>query len=352
MPHQTANISVSLFRDAQDVLPRPRLLRLSGMIPLLAPSVPTVRKDIVEAAHRQAAVLERALNAALQPEPPTDWLRDHPWYRALEKEAWVTSQQGPEVMEDVVKQKALQLGEAIQRRLKTRLPCWSPAIYPPGTTRGLESVEAVSCLVLDYDDGTPIDAAIAPWEGHPLLLHSSWSHSTTCPRFRVILPLREPIPATEWAGVWRWAEERAEGEIDPACKDPSRLYLLPAIPLAISPYERRVLNLHGPLLSPKRLQARPPRQPPPRAGVDPVQAQARRVLRTSRAARERAASWLQATIRSNRAEHIRCPQCGRSSVWFWLEPGTQITARCNHRNSCGWWGHLDTLLNLHGRYAC
>ena len=67
------------------------------------------------------------------------------------------------------------------------------------------------------------------------------------------------------------------------------------------------------------------------------------------AARERAASHLGATVRSGRAEHITCPGCGRRSVWFWLKPGQMSTAACKHKNSCGWWGHLDTLLDARGR---
>ena len=156
-------IAISLFRDAQDVIPQPRSLPLAGMIPLLAPSVPVVRQDLVDEAHRRGAVLEQAFQAVLSLETPPDWLRDHPWYRALEKEAWISSHRGPEIVEEVVRQKALQLGEALHRRVKARLPCWSPALYPQGATRGLEGVQAVSCLVLDYDDGTPIDEAVAPW---------------------------------------------------------------------------------------------------------------------------------------------------------------------------------------------
>jgi hypothetical protein len=222
--------------------------------------------------------------------------------------------------------------------MKTALPCWSPAIYAPLATRGSDGVVAVSCLVLDYDDGTEPDDALVPWEEHTVLLHTTWSHTASRPRFRVVLPLAEPVATEEWAGVWRWARDRAVGEIDAACKDPSRLYFLPALAGAQRPYLRRILNPKGPLLVPGAAPRRAVRR------VTGSASPARGALNNSREAREQAAVALGATVRGDRAEDVLCPKCHRQSVWFWLEPGPQSTARCQHRNSCGWWGYLDELV--------
>ena len=333
-------LTVTMFRDARDVLPRARQVTVSQLCDLLAPAVPPVRHELIEEANRKTRLLEAALNTVQQGKSPRPWMQNHSWYRALERVVFVHSDREQAVLEELVNAKALEIFEGIQRRMKTQLPCWSPAIYAPRSTRGIDGVVAVSCLVLDYDDGTDPEDALEPWQEHTVLLHTSWSHTASHPRFRLVLPLAEPVATSEWSGVWRWARDRSVGQIDPACKDPSRLYFLPALAGAKSPYMRQVLNLKGPLLvpgsAPRRTVRRTPASRP---------SSARGVLNTSREAREHAAEMLGATVRSNRAEDIVCPGCQRRSVWFWLEPGAQSTARCQHKKTCGWWGYLDTLLS-------
>ena len=133
---------------------------------------------------------------------------------------------------------------------KADLPAWSPAIYRPGTTRGKANVEALTCLVLDYDDGrATIDEALDCWHWRPGILHTSWSHTKDRHRFRVILPLHAPVPVEDWPGVFAWADRwtrkctnqdeikaledyhRATwaSVIDTQCKDPGRIYYVPAI---------------------------------------------------------------------------------------------------------------------------
>ena len=41
-----------------------------------------------------------------------------------------------------------------------------------------------------------------------------------------------------------------------------------------------------------------------------------------------------------RADRIKCPQCGRMTVYFYIEPGARNVAKCKHGNSCGWFGNL------------
>jgi len=72
------------------------------------------------------------------------------------------------------------------------------------------------------------------------------------------------------------------------------------------------------------------------------------MLNNDRTVRERAARYLRAKVVNGRAEEIACPGCGRESTWFYLEPGRQTTGACDHKNSCGWFGFLDQLLDAHG----
>ncbi len=47
---------------------------------------------------------------------------------------------------------------------------------------------------------------------------------------------------------------------------------------------------------------------------------------------------------SERAIGVKCPKCGEASVWWAVTPRTVVGAMCSHRNSCGWHGWIDQLL--------
>ena len=352
------HVEVSRFKDARDVLPRPARLSWSGLVALVAPERPPVRPDLIAAEARRLRVVEQAVWLLLDGREATGWLGDHPTWRALERAAWTA---GPDLDDrrTAILAAADKAREHALRKTKMHLPCWSPVRCLPAATRGILAVEHVTCLVLDYDDGTEIDAAIAPWLDWPMLVATTWSHTRDAPRFRVVLVLDRPVPAEVWSRAWTWAAERAAGAVDPACKDPSRLYLLPAVAGPKAPYRRVVHDPGGHLLD-LDWERLPPVEPakavptetaPSRSARPPAdesRARARKVLRRDGDARRRAADWLGASIAGRRAENTPCPACGRPSVWFWLEPGALSTAQCHHKNSCGWWGHLDELLDAHG----
>jgi hypothetical protein len=238
-----------------------------------------------------------------------------------------------------------------------RVPCWSPATYPEGKTRAAEHVDEVTMLVLDYDDGTPIEVALERWRDWPLAWYTSWNHTREKHRFRVVIPLARRIPAQLWLRVWTWAANRSAGKIDPACKDPSRVYFIPAIRSEDWPHASGVVDEGGELLDLDALtlpDPTPPKKPlpPPRrfpAGTPhwKVQREIRERLKVDPQARERLASELGARVRgagrSYRATEVRCPKCGDASVWWPIEPESSVKAMCNHRNSCGWTGFLDEL---------
>ena len=355
------HVGVTTFRDTTDTIPRSLSLPYPELVALLAPERPPVRDDVRRKIERDERFLDELLDAALRGRSD----RDHRWLRELEKAAIRARADGADgpAVEAALEKKAASLREDVRKRGKGSLPCWAGALNRPNTTRGARNVDVVTCAVFDFDDGTTIDQAIEPWEQWPLIVHTSWSHRPEHPRFRLVLVLDEPVPASAWPRAWRWAWERTGGHADAACKDPSRMYLLPAVPAPEAPWESRVHDPGGELLRidweglPELADVKAPsparrtsRRSPGRssATADRIRRKARRLLRTDRDTRERAATWIGARLVSNRAEGIECPSCGRPSVWFWLDPGRQSTACCDHRNSCAWWGHLDDLLDHHG----
>lgn len=255
---------------------------------------------------------------------------------------------------------------------KNSLPLWSPTVYGPRyrergrwVCRRSSNTVAVSMVVLDIDDGTPLDDVLAP--GVFAIAHTSWSHTDALPKWRVIYPLAEPVPAQDWAQTWRGVAARWPS-VDPSTKDPARMYYVPAVrqpsPLCQGPkrltyrrgtYQARV-QLGRWLVPPEapaedtrqaervaRVQAwaREPYQP------DKLRGELAAQLRVDPNARARVAGLVGAELvdrgRERIARRAPCPSCGRPSVWWPLAPTGAGWAKCNHRNSCGWAGPLDQL---------
>jgi len=123
-----------------------------------------------------------------------------------------------------------------------------------------QNVETVTGLILDVDgkfkDGKDeryevVDPdwllALLPYRG---VAHTSYTHTPSHPKYRVILPLADEITYTEGVRLWFWIYEKTQRKIDPQCKNPGRMYFLPRCPKAALeagwPWMR---ELHGPLLS-------------------------------------------------------------------------------------------------------
>ena len=260
-----------------------------------------------------------------------------------------------------------------------KLGAWSPAEYLDGAKRSKHNVAFMTALVLDYDDGTDFEDAQERWGHWPRIVHTSWSHTEEHHKLRVIIPFEQPIPATDWRFVWRWAYDR-DPRIDKACSDPSRLFYVPAISGKDHPHRAMVYDDSGYLLHPDVAQKRllfpdPPvlqstpthKDTPPVntegtwGGVESTLAKRKTTsrgpdntvlralqdnLKTNPGVRMAAAVELGARITDGRAEKMVCPGCGRKSLWFYIQPRLDATpqAMCQHRNSCGWTGYIDTLL--------
>jgi len=124
---------------------------------------------------------------------------------------------------------------------KTAAPVWIPGRLRPddeGRLRRCKAgIEALSMLILDCDDGTPIerlramgDGAVGAVGGAYSFLrigHTSFSHTPGKPKARIVFPLLAPVAGDRWLTVWGAAERWAAScgvKIDPATKDPSRLW--------------------------------------------------------------------------------------------------------------------------------
>jgi hypothetical protein len=159
-----------------------------------------------------------------------------------------------------VEQKAMNLDELRQLLSKfevltdkRRGRCWSPTRYTGGaSSRGNVGVESVSALVFDCDRVPPDTERLA---GVYWLGHTTWSHTPLAPRWRVVIPLTAPVPATRWRDVWQRARAALCPEADPSCKDPGRQYWLPSHSGGVT---ARASCHDGPLLDPSTLPALPP----------------------------------------------------------------------------------------------
>src|ERR1051326_5546877 len=97
-------------------------------------------------------------------------------------------------------------------------------------------VAEVSALVFDLDCVPPDEHKLAEvcWIGH-----TTWSHMSEAPRWRVVVPLARAAPAAGGAHAWRRARAALCPEADPSCKDPSRQYYLPSCPAVSTPEIKR-----------------------------------------------------------------------------------------------------------------
>ncbi|HEU4753904.1 MAG TPA: DUF927 domain-containing protein, partial [Armatimonadota bacterium] len=123
---------------------------------------------------------------------------------------------------------AAQLAEHQERSEKDG-PLFSPTLYKKGHGRGAAGVQAVSCLVLDFDDGIGPDEITPAWDGWEYLTYSTFNHAENHPKWRAVFPLKEAVIASEWPRVYRnLTAVLGQGHADPSCKDASRLYYLPS----------------------------------------------------------------------------------------------------------------------------
>jgi len=112
-----------------------------------------------------------------------------------------------------------------------------PVSFKQGTnTKELKHVEKVYLALLDFDglNQEEYEFVISriQEEKFEALVYSSWGHFAARPnyKFRVILPLSEPVNTGDWALLWSQLHQIFGGLPDTKCKDCSHGYFMPAAP--------------------------------------------------------------------------------------------------------------------------
>lgn len=174
---------------------------------------------------------------------------------AGERELWITN--FPSLTEPLGEEESFDTWEELCDTLrsfyesddKKTVPGWSAARFVGGK-RENENVREIHCVVFDYDAGTTSwEDADEFWSGAgtipgtkeftaggfsaAYLMHTSYSHKSEHPKFRVILPLSRPVNSDEYTTIWKLLAKRAADqghEIDEACKDPARMWFFPSCP--------------------------------------------------------------------------------------------------------------------------
>jgi hypothetical protein len=247
--------AVTTFERVFDVEPNRDVVSLERLSDSLQRFVvkPKTRAK-VERAERQIEAGWRAFEGG-------EHLSGKVWSR-LSKAARMAEAAGEDAMAAARREREQMVSEA-RSDPKRDLRLWSPAHYPPDSRRGSENVVHLSCLVLDYDAGLPIAEAAAAWQDVFHIVHTTWSHTPEVPKYRLILPLAQPVWPEDWRTVYEWAEERAAGTVDPTGKSVGTTFALPAVADEALP---RVAFAHpGPLLD-ARLEGliAEPAEPPPK----------------------------------------------------------------------------------------
>lgn len=186
---------------------------------------------------------------------------------------------------------------------------------------------------------------------------------TTPHGMRLLWVLEEPVPipvATEYIKRWHKVLRQRGLNPDPQCGHWTAAYRLPNIKMK-NEVRKGILDLYalesGVTLSfkPKRLTEKQGMQPKP---APPIAVNAENALSTvserlqrDPESRRRFALYIGAEVDDNRVHNATCPGCGRESVWWLVNPDKDRHqyARCNHQNSCGWWGHLIELRSVNVR---
>ncbi|MEM8930842.1 MAG: hypothetical protein AAGE94_06695 [Acidobacteriota bacterium] len=246
--------AIATFQRVFDVAPTRDVIGLERLVAGLTRFV--VKPGTATSVERVVGRIESARSAieAGEHRPGPQWSRLEAARRAAETEG-----RDPAV---AITDAAEQLLKEARAAPKRDLRLWSPALYPPASRRGGEHVEHLSCLVLDYDVGVGVGDASATWEEFFHIVHTTWSHTVTVPKFRLILPLAAPVRPADWRRVYEWAQARTGDAVDPTGKGVGTTFALPAVASADQP--RTAFSSPGPLLD-ARLEGLidEPAEPPP-----------------------------------------------------------------------------------------
>ena len=117
-----------------------------------------------------------------------------------------------------------------EKATKEQATGWSPCEYrPDAQRRGASGPTRFYAAVVDLDD-VPLAKAKERLAGLEYAVHSTWSHNAPNkgPRYRVVLPLAEPIDAKDWPAAQAHLQELLP-QLDKASTDTSRFFYAPSV---------------------------------------------------------------------------------------------------------------------------
>jgi hypothetical protein len=121
------------------------------------------------------------------------------------------------------------LEREILRAAKTDLRLWAPILFAAGATREDASVVHLSALVFDFDGALALRWAREAFQRYVHIGHTTWSHSDTTPKLRIILPFEAPIAPADYDAVWHFGNDLTGGLADPTGRALARAWALPAV---------------------------------------------------------------------------------------------------------------------------
>jgi len=113
---------------------------------------------------------------------------------------------------------------------------WSAATYRPGDQRRNQNVVAVTALVADIDDGTPLEALAERLDALDYVVYSTYSHTPAHPKLRVVIRLIAPIPGDRYQAVWAQANAHLfDHHCDEHTRDQAHMYFWPQVQPGVEP---------------------------------------------------------------------------------------------------------------------
>jgi len=105
------------------------------------------------------------------------------------------------------------------------------AVFRKPGTRLADDVDAATAFICDLDSGKTGEATIREkLKGVAFVAYTSYSHTPTVPKLRVVIPYKAPISHTQHEAVFQHFNRLFEGDLDPACARVAQLYYTPACP--------------------------------------------------------------------------------------------------------------------------
>ncbi len=120
--------------------------------------------------------------------------------------------------------------EKCEIRAKELYKWYSKSKKSANGRRGIDNIEYVTAVPLDYDDGTPFDTILRLGANIEFIAYSTYRHSIEKLKFRLVIPLSRPVSASEYPAVWAALNAMLGGMADDGAKDAARLNYWPSCP--------------------------------------------------------------------------------------------------------------------------